>query len=160
MPSTSKVQQQAAAIALQVKKGNRPKSDLYGASKQMYKMSKEELERFAKTKHKGLPKRKGKKKKVNEAWGQKLDLYLDIIQRWFERQGYSEDEIEAILSDPDNLEMIQNAEVHGINPIVAAKDLKTTEIEAIEESLKNNQQSRKLNEWYSPESLDEFLYES
>ncbi len=160
-PASSKIQQQAAAIALQVKKGNRPKSDLYGASKQMSKMSKEELEKFARTKHKGLPKKKDKKKKVNEAWGQKLDVYLDIIQRWFERQGYSEDEIETILNDPDNIEMIQGAEAHGINPIIVAKDLKTTDIEVMGESL-NGKTSKEehLKEWYSPTTLDEFLYES
>ena len=160
-PASSKIQQQAAAIALQVKKGSRPKSDLYGASKQMYKMSKEDLEKFAKTKHKGLPKRKDKKKKVNEAWGQKLDVYLDIIQRWFERQGYSEDEIETILNDPDNIEMIQGAEAHGINPIVVAKDLKTTDIEVVDESLNIEEQlSEPLIEWYSPTTLEEFLCES
>jgi hypothetical protein len=156
-PSSSKSQQQAAAIALQVKKRSRPKTDLYGASKQMYKMSKEELEKFAKTKHKGLPKKKDGEK-ANEAWGQKLDLYLDIIHRWFERQGYSEDEIETILNDPDNIEMIQSAEAHGINPIVAAKDFKTIDID--ENSNGGEQLSTRLNEWHSPETLDEFLYEN
>lgn len=47
----STAQQQAAAIAL-----NAPKSELKGASKEMAKMPKKELEKFAKTKHKGLPK--------------------------------------------------------------------------------------------------------
>jgi hypothetical protein len=128
MPSKSKSQQQAAAIALQVKKGNKPKSELWGASKQMAKMSMEDLEKFAKTKHKGLPKRKHKKRKVNEAWGQKLDLYLDIIWRWFSKEGYSEEEIDLILNDPQNMETIQSAEAHGINPILAARELKTENV--------------------------------
>ena len=81
MPSTSQSQQQAAGIALAVKRGKRPKSSLYGASKNMYKMSVEDLEKFARTKHKGLPKRKRKKKKVNEAWGRKIEIYLDIVYR-------------------------------------------------------------------------------
>lgn len=130
MPSTSKNQQIAAAIALKAKKeGKKPKAGT--ASAQMAKMSQEELEKFAKTKHKGLP----KKKKVNEAFGQKLDLYLNIIWRWFEGQGFAEHEIEAILNDQENMEAIQGAEAHGINPIIVAKDLKTTEIEAISESI-------------------------
>ena len=53
--SVSQNQQQAAAIALQAKKGKLSKAKLKGASKEMFKMSKSELEKFAKTKHKGLP---------------------------------------------------------------------------------------------------------
>lgn len=133
MPSTSKNQQIAAAIALKAKReGKKPEAGT--ASAQMAKMSKKDLEKFARTKHKGLPRKKGKKKKVNEAWGQKLDLYLDIIWRWFERQGYPEHEIEAILNDQDNIETIQSAEAHGINPILVARELKTTEISAVHES--------------------------
>lgn len=49
--AVSKAQQQAAAIAMHA-----PKSKLKGASKEMAKMPKKELEKFAKTKHKGLPK--------------------------------------------------------------------------------------------------------
>lgn len=51
----SEAQQKAAAIALQVKRGNLPKSALIGASKEMYNMSEKDLEDFAKTKHKGIP---------------------------------------------------------------------------------------------------------
>jgi Protein of unknwon function (DUF3008) len=51
MPSVSKSQQQAAAIALHA-----PKSELRGSSKEMAKsMTKDELHKFAKTKRKGLP---------------------------------------------------------------------------------------------------------
>ena len=49
--AVSKAQQQAAAIAMHA-----PKSELKGASKEMAKMPKKELEKFAGTKHKGLPK--------------------------------------------------------------------------------------------------------
>jgi hypothetical protein len=126
MPSTSKNQQIAVAIALKAKKeGKKPKAGT--ASAQMVKMSQEELEKFARTKHKGLPKKKGKKK-VNEAWGQKLDTYLEIIWRWFENQGYSEHEIEAILNDSENTDTIAGAEAHGINPVLVARDLKTENI--------------------------------
>jgi hypothetical protein len=53
--AVSQDQQQAAAIALSVKRGDAPKSILKGASKEMYKMPDTELRKFAKTKHKGLP---------------------------------------------------------------------------------------------------------
>lgn len=52
--AVSKAQQQAAAIAMHA-----PKSKLKGASAEMAKMPKKELEKFAKTKHKGLPKHVG-----------------------------------------------------------------------------------------------------
>jgi hypothetical protein len=59
MPAKSKAQQQAAGAALSAKKGDRKKSDLQGASKQMYdSMSKKELEEMASTKQKGKPKHK------------------------------------------------------------------------------------------------------
>lgn len=48
-------QQQAAGAALAAKRGDAPKSGLKGASKEMSKMPTKELEKFAKTKHKGLP---------------------------------------------------------------------------------------------------------
>lgn len=62
--AVSKSQQQAAGIALAAKRGEMPKSKLKGASKEMEKMSTKELEKFAGTKHKGLPE---KKQKTDEA---------------------------------------------------------------------------------------------
>ena len=61
--AVSKSQQQAAGAALAAKRGDAPKSKLTGASKEMAKMPAKELEKFAKTKHKGLP----EKKKTDEA---------------------------------------------------------------------------------------------
>jgi hypothetical protein len=59
MPATSKKQQMAAGAALAAKRGKRAKSSLKGASKQMEQsMSKKQLEDFAKTKRKGLPKKR------------------------------------------------------------------------------------------------------
>jgi hypothetical protein len=58
MPATSKAQAGAAGAALAVKRGEKPKSELYGASKQMLSMSGTELKKFAGTKHKGLPDKK------------------------------------------------------------------------------------------------------
>lgn len=59
MPAKSKKQQMAAGAALAAKRGKRSKSSLRGASKQMVKsMSEKQLRDFAKTKRKGLPKKK------------------------------------------------------------------------------------------------------
>jgi Protein of unknwon function (DUF3008) len=59
MPATSKKQQMAAGAALAAKRGKRPKASLKGASKQMEKsMSEKQLEDFAKTKRKRLPKKR------------------------------------------------------------------------------------------------------
>ncbi|MET3661242.1 DUF3008 family protein [Aquamicrobium ahrensii] len=56
MPAKSKAQQQAAGAALSAKRGETPKSELRGASKEMYEsMSEKQLEEFAETKRKGLP---------------------------------------------------------------------------------------------------------
>ena len=53
----------AAGAALAAKRGKRSKSSLKGASRQMAKsMSKSELRRIAKTKRKGKPTRKRKKR--------------------------------------------------------------------------------------------------
>ena len=59
MPAKSKAQQQAAGAALAAKRGDAPKKDFQGASKQMEKsMSEKELEELGSTKRKSLPERK------------------------------------------------------------------------------------------------------
>ncbi len=56
MPAQSKKQQQAAGAALSAKRGETKKSELKGASLEMYEsMSEKELEEYASTKRKGLP---------------------------------------------------------------------------------------------------------
>ena len=59
--AVSKAQRKAAGIAYAAAKGEIPKKELRGASKEMAKMAKGELKKFAKTKEKGLP------EKVKEA---------------------------------------------------------------------------------------------
>ena len=59
--AVSVAQRRAAGIAHAAQKGEIPKSELRGASKEMAKMPKGELKKFAKTKEKGLP------EKVKEA---------------------------------------------------------------------------------------------
>ncbi len=53
--AVSKAQRAAAGIAYAAKKGDIPKSELRGASKEMADMPSKELKKFAKTKEKGLP---------------------------------------------------------------------------------------------------------
>lgn len=56
MPAKSKAQQQAAGAALAAKRGEMDKSELQGASKDMYdSMSEDDLEDFAETKREDLP---------------------------------------------------------------------------------------------------------
>ena len=62
--SVSKQQQKAMGIALSAKRGDIPKSELKGASKEMVKMSEKNLKDFASTKHKGLPEKKETKETV------------------------------------------------------------------------------------------------
>lgn len=62
MPAQSKAQQKAAGAALSAKRGDTKKSELKGASREMYdSMNEEQLEEFASTKRKGLPEKKKKK---------------------------------------------------------------------------------------------------
>jgi hypothetical protein len=59
MPAKSKKQQMAAGAALSAKRGERSKSSLKGASRQMAEsMTEKQLRDFAKTKRKSLPKTK------------------------------------------------------------------------------------------------------
>jgi hypothetical protein len=59
MPAKSKKQQMAAGAALAAKRGERPIARLKGASRQMAQsMSEKQLEEFAHTKRKGLPRKK------------------------------------------------------------------------------------------------------
>jgi hypothetical protein len=56
MPAKSKAQQKAAGAALAAKRGDAKKSNLKGASRQMYEsMSEKQLDDFASTKRKGKP---------------------------------------------------------------------------------------------------------
>lgn len=56
MPAKSKAQQKAAGAALSAKRGETPKRDLKGASRQMEEsMSEKELEELASTKRTGKP---------------------------------------------------------------------------------------------------------
>lgn len=73
----SKAQQKAAGAALAAKKSG-DTSKLKGASKEMAKMSKKELEKVAGTKHKGLPEKKKTKESFDaEAFGDKFSKMVE-----------------------------------------------------------------------------------
>jgi hypothetical protein len=56
MPAKSKAQQKAAGAALSAKRGETKRSELIGASRQMYdSMSEKQLDEMASTKRKGKP---------------------------------------------------------------------------------------------------------
>ena len=56
MPAKSAAQQKAAGAALSAKRGETPKSELKGASRQMAdSMTEDQLEEFAHTQRKGKP---------------------------------------------------------------------------------------------------------
>ena len=76
--AVSKKQQKAMGIALAAKRGDIPKSELKGASKEMVKMSEKDLEDFASTKHKGLPEKK--KKKTNEVVKNLEESIMKLIE--------------------------------------------------------------------------------
>jgi hypothetical protein len=62
MPAKSKALQMAAGAALSAKRGETRKSELKGASREMYEsMSEKQLEEFAETKRKGKPEHVSKK---------------------------------------------------------------------------------------------------
>jgi hypothetical protein len=59
MPAKSKAQQKAAGAALAAKRGETKKSELKGASKDMYdSMSEEQLRELAQSERKGKPEKK------------------------------------------------------------------------------------------------------
>ena len=61
MPAKSKAQQKAAGAALSAKRGEQKKSDLKGASREMYEsMSEKQLEELAHTSRKNKPSHKRK----------------------------------------------------------------------------------------------------
>lgn len=87
--AVSRSQQKAAGAALAAKRGDMPKSKLKGASKRMVKMSTAELEKYAGTKHKGLPKKVAESQpkpiteaEFDEAAGEKDACYHKVKSRY------------------------------------------------------------------------------
>lgn len=153
MAPAKSVKQQKFFAMVHAKQKGELKDGSPAIKKAAKSMKKKDVKDFASTKHKGLPK-KVKKKKIQEAFGQKLDHYVQIIYRWLERQEFSENEIDIILNDPNNMNIIQNAEARGTNPIIAAKEFK------IEEILTSYTNETKKTSFYIQESVDYFIKKS
>ena len=114
--AVSQDQQQAAGVALAVKRGDKPKSALIGASKEMYKMSEKDLEDFAKTKHKGLP------VKIQEASDSKIIASINAgdsidvtVQKNLNRKGDNKDEILKVIRDYNWKKRTKKEEVNQID---------------------------------------------
>jgi hypothetical protein len=97
----SKSQQQAAGAALAAKRGDAPKSTLKGASKEMAKMPAKELEKFAKTKHKGLP---DKKQKTDESSSGVRIVHNKLLGGWFIVRGPHQTPISGKFSSKEEAE--------------------------------------------------------
>jgi len=73
MPAKSKKQQMAMGIALEAKRGEIPMSKLGGSSRQMAgSMTVDQLRDFAKTRRKGLPRRKKRKSNPKKKYAEAL----------------------------------------------------------------------------------------
>lgn len=99
--AVSKSQQQAAGAALAAKRGDAPKSKLKGASKEMAKMSTKELEKFAGTKHKGLP---DKKEKTDESSSGVRIVHNKLLGGWFIVRGPHQTPISGKFSSKEEAE--------------------------------------------------------
>lgn len=99
--AVSKSQQQAAGAALAAKRGDTPKSKLTGASKEMAKMPAKELEKFAKTKHKGLP---VKKEKTDESSSGVRIVHNKLLGGWFIVRGPHQTPISGKFSSKEEAE--------------------------------------------------------
>lgn len=83
MPSVSKQQQKLFGLALSVKRGDTPPSEVSDEVKDIVKgMSEKEIEKFAKTKHTGLPSKvevamEALINKIDEKWSEKYKRSID-----------------------------------------------------------------------------------
>ena len=83
MPALSKQQQKLFGLALAVKRGDVPKSDVSDEIKDIVKkMSEKDIEKFASTKHKGLPSKVEMEmesliNKIEEKWSDKYKRSID-----------------------------------------------------------------------------------
>ena len=122
--AVSQAQQQAAGVALAVKRGDKPKSSLVGASKEMYKMSEKDLEDFAKTKHKGLPQR------VDEANASKIIASVNAgdsidvtVQKNLNKRGDNKDEILKVIRDYNWKKRMKKEEVNLDEAVPTKKEI-------------------------------------
>lgn len=105
MPAVSKNQQQAAAIALKAKREGGASNLRSGAAKDMAQsMSEEELEKYASTKRKGLPKKKTKKESADWAGSTLSEIFAEEMLDASTEDAKAEDQIASQKSEVEQLE--------------------------------------------------------
>lgn len=124
--AVSQAQQKAAGIALAAKRGEIPKSQLQPSSKAMMGMSTKELEKFAKTKHAGLPTRKEEVELDEQVPPQdagEYDYEGDMAKTQLNKAMDAAAELKSMLSDNENLpEWIQKKISMGSYYLDTARD--------------------------------------
>lgn len=136
----SQAQQKAAGAALAAKRGDIPKSELQGASKEMMKMSTKELEKFAGTKHKGLPKKKDESV-IREGAEEAAELVMaakDMVDRvtgWMEDTAEMQTESMLELADSIRDEMGSEQSEAFVASVKPSLEALYTAMEATREAL-------------------------
>ena len=140
--AVSTAQQQAAGIAHAAQKGEIPKSELKGASKEMAKMKKGDLKDFASTPHKGLPQHKTESI-VKEGEEDKAELVMaakdmvDRITSWMEDTAEMQSESMLELGDAIRDELGQEQSQGFIDQVKPALESLYQALEGTRQSLTN-----------------------
>lgn len=138
--SSSRAQQKAAGAALSANRGKTPKSKLKGASKEMAGMSKKELEKYASTKHKGLPKKKNEGV-IREGAEESAELVMaskDMVDRvtgWMEDTAEMQTESMLELADSIRDEMGSEQSELFVGTVKPSLEALYTALEATREAL-------------------------
>ena len=113
--AVSKSQRRAAGIAHAAQKGEIPKSKLKGASKEMAKMPKGELNKFASTKEKGLPNKKEKTEESGTVAGSVAPSAGGKAKGVVGKGIYDSvnRELEAMISESMNVSVNMSTDEHG-----------------------------------------------
>lgn len=113
-------QRRAAGIAHAAQKGEIPKSELRGASKEMAKMSKGELHKFAATKEKGLPKKAKKEESVDETTTSGSVAVSDAVPKGKKSMSFGKGiydsvnrEVEKLISESMSINASMNMDQHS-----------------------------------------------
>jgi hypothetical protein len=141
--AVSKAQQKAAGAALAAKRGDAPKSELDDASKEMMKMSMKDLEKFAGTKHKGMPEKKTEGI-VKEGAEEQAEIVMasknmvDKITGWLEDTAEMQTESMLELADAIRDEMGSEKSEAFVNTVRPALEALYSALEETRTSMSNS----------------------